>query len=239
MRRLFTRRPSPALVISLIALFVALGGTGYAALKLPKNSVGSRQIKTGAVGSSEVKDGSLRRRDFGKGQVPAGPRGAEGPVGPAGANGTDGSDGHDGTTGPRGPSDAYVGSNSGSQNDSNSASVTVPAGDYVAAASGQALYFRNDSTYPTSEGETTCALTSAGDSAHNAGTFATVPSHGFSISTQRGGLATVSQNSVFHLPSGGTITYTCSNAAAGTQDAAAAIQYANMRVTAIQVGALH
>ena len=43
-------RPSPALVISLIALFVALGGTSYAAITvLPKNSVGTRQIKNGAV----------------------------------------------------------------------------------------------------------------------------------------------------------------------------------------------
>jgi hypothetical protein len=49
----------------------------------------------------------------------------------------------------------------------------------------------------------------------------------------------VSQNSAFHLPSGGTITYTCENATAGTQDSSATMQYANMRVTAIQVGALH
>ncbi len=239
MRRLVTRRPSPALVIAVIALFVAMGGTGYAALKLPKNSVGSRQIKTGAVGTSEVKNGSLRLKDFGKGQIPAGARGATGPVGPAGPPGANGTNGTDGTTGPRGPSDAYVGNTTGTQNDSASASVNVPAGDYVAAASGQALYFKNDSTYPGTEGETTCALTSAQDSAHNAGTFATVPSHGFSISTERGGLATVSQNTVFHLPSGGTITYTCSNAPAGTQDALATMQYSNLRVTAIQVGALH
>jgi hypothetical protein len=66
-----------------------------------------------------------------------------------------------------------------------------------------------------------------------------VPSHGFSSGTQRGGSATVSQNSAFHLASGGTITYTCSNASAGTQDGAATMQYSNMRVTAIQVGALH
>jgi hypothetical protein len=236
MRKLWARRPSPALVISMMALFVAMGGTGYAALKLPKDSVGSKQIRTGAVGSSEVKDGALRRKDFGAGQIPAGPRGLAGPMGLAGTNGTNG---QDGATGPRGPSDAYLGSNSGSQNDSNTASVTVPAGDYVAAASGQVLYFRNDSIYPTTEGEVTCALTSAADTAHNTGTFATVPSHGFSISTQRGGLATVSQNSAFHLASVGTITYTCSNAPAGTQDGAATMQYTNMRVTAIQVGALH
>jgi hypothetical protein len=42
--------PSPALVVSLIALFVALGGTSYAAINsLPANSVGTRQLKNGAV----------------------------------------------------------------------------------------------------------------------------------------------------------------------------------------------
>jgi hypothetical protein len=232
MRRLRLRRPSPALVISVIALFVALGGTGYAASKLARNSVGSAQIRTGAVGSSEVKDHSLKLKDFGRGQIPAGARGA---VGPAGANGTNGTNGHDGA---RGPSDAYVSGPVTSANGSNSASVSVPAGDYVVAASGEALYFK-DSGYPGAEGETNCSLTSAGDSGHNVGTFATVPSHGYSAPGQQGGLATVSQNTAFHLTAPGTITYTCANALYGTTDGTATMQYANMRVTAIQVGTLH
>jgi hypothetical protein len=49
MKRLGSRRPSAALVVSIVALVVALGGTGYAALQAPRNSVGSRQIKAGAV----------------------------------------------------------------------------------------------------------------------------------------------------------------------------------------------
>jgi hypothetical protein len=230
MRRLRLRRPSPALVISVVALFVALGGTGYAALRLPKNSVGAAQIKTGAVGTSEVKDHSLRLKDFRSGQIPAGARGA---VGPAGANG------HDGTPGARGPSDAYVSGNVTPANDSNSASVSVPAGDYVVAASGEAFYFRTDSNYPATDAETNCSLTSAGDSGHNVGTFATVPAHGYLNGTERGGLATVSQNSAFHLTSAGTISYSCANASSGTKDASATLLYANMRVTAIQVGTLH
>jgi hypothetical protein len=40
-----SRKPSPALVISLIALFVALGGTSYAATNLARNSVGTKQLK--------------------------------------------------------------------------------------------------------------------------------------------------------------------------------------------------
>jgi hypothetical protein len=53
------RRPSPALVISLIALFVALGGTGYAALSLPKNSVGTKQLKKNAVTGSKIKKNAV------------------------------------------------------------------------------------------------------------------------------------------------------------------------------------
>jgi hypothetical protein len=36
-------------VVAYIALFVALGGTSYAAIKLPANSVGTRQIKNHAI----------------------------------------------------------------------------------------------------------------------------------------------------------------------------------------------
>jgi hypothetical protein len=39
------RRPTPATVIACIALAVALSGTSYAALVLPANSVGSKQLK--------------------------------------------------------------------------------------------------------------------------------------------------------------------------------------------------
>lgn len=42
-------------VVGTLALFIALGGVGYAAAKLPKNSVGSAQIKKNAVTSSKIK----------------------------------------------------------------------------------------------------------------------------------------------------------------------------------------
>jgi hypothetical protein len=42
-------RPSPALVVATVALIVALGGTSYAAFTLPKNSVGTKQLKNNAV----------------------------------------------------------------------------------------------------------------------------------------------------------------------------------------------
>jgi hypothetical protein len=78
------RRPSAATVIACLALAVALGGTSYAAVSLPKNSVGTRQLKKNAVTSVKVKNHSLRSVDFARGQVPAGPQGPAGPAGPAG-----------------------------------------------------------------------------------------------------------------------------------------------------------
>ena len=50
------RRPSPALIISMFALFVALGGTTYAATSLPKDSVGAKQLKKNAVTSPKIKN---------------------------------------------------------------------------------------------------------------------------------------------------------------------------------------
>src|SRR4051812_31216538 len=95
----FRSRPSFASVVSVMALFVALGGTSYAAAKLPKNSVGSSQIKTNGVGSSDVKNGSLRSVDFRAGELPAGAQGQQGPKGDPGTPGQNGKDGKDGLLG--------------------------------------------------------------------------------------------------------------------------------------------
>ena len=52
--------PSPAMVVSLIALFVALGGTSYAAItSLPAGSVGTAQLKNSAVTSAKIKNGAI------------------------------------------------------------------------------------------------------------------------------------------------------------------------------------
>src|SRR6476619_2596306 len=90
---------SYANVVATLALFVALGGGAYAAVKLPKNSVGSRQIKNNAVSSRKVANGSLLRRDFKLGQVPAGPRGLTGLRGSTGLRGPTGLTGKTGAAG--------------------------------------------------------------------------------------------------------------------------------------------
>jgi hypothetical protein len=52
-------RQSPALVISVLALAVALGGTSYAAFEVPKNSVGTAQLKNHAVTGAKLKNNSI------------------------------------------------------------------------------------------------------------------------------------------------------------------------------------
>jgi hypothetical protein len=59
-----TARPSPALVISIIALTISLGGTGYAAFALPAGSVGTKQLKNGSVTAAKVKHKSLTGADI-------------------------------------------------------------------------------------------------------------------------------------------------------------------------------
>lgn len=84
MLRRIRSRLSYANVVATMALFIALGGVSYAAVKLPANSVGTTQLKSNAVTGAKVKDRSLTAADF-KGSV-------QGPAGPAGAQGAPGKD---------------------------------------------------------------------------------------------------------------------------------------------------
>ena len=61
-------------VMATVAVFVALGGSSYAALSLPKKSVGTKQLKRNAVTSSKVKNGAITGADVNEssfGQVPS------------------------------------------------------------------------------------------------------------------------------------------------------------------------
>lgn len=51
-------------VTATLALVVAIGGASYAAVNLPKDSVGTKQIKKNAVKSKKVKDDSLTGKDI-------------------------------------------------------------------------------------------------------------------------------------------------------------------------------
>lgn len=109
------RWPSPSMVVALVALGVALAGTGYAVTVLPRNSVGPAQIRAGAVDSSKVRQHSLFAVDFKPGQLPpgaqgetglpglTGPTGVAGSTGLQGAGGVPGAGGAAGATGGVGP----------------------------------------------------------------------------------------------------------------------------------------
>ena len=61
MRKLNKRalRPTPALIVAFVALFAAMGGFGYAAVKLKPSSVKTKNIKPGAVTSDKIADGAV------------------------------------------------------------------------------------------------------------------------------------------------------------------------------------
>jgi hypothetical protein len=59
MKRIVKRLPSPALVVACVALAVALGGTSYAAIKLPRNSVGTKQLQKNAVVATKLRARSV------------------------------------------------------------------------------------------------------------------------------------------------------------------------------------
>lgn len=53
--------------IGLLALFVAIGGTSYAALRIPAQSVGQRQLKPRSVGSTQLRDKAVTSRKLSTG----------------------------------------------------------------------------------------------------------------------------------------------------------------------------
>lgn len=84
--------------LGLLALFVALSGTAYAAT-LPRNSVSTKQVI----------NRSLLAKDFKRGQLPRGARGATGSQGEVGPQGEMGPQGETGPQGPTGPAAGVAG----------------------------------------------------------------------------------------------------------------------------------
>jgi hypothetical protein len=105
MLRVLARRPSPALVVAIIALVVASAGTATAAGVLIKRS---SQVARGAINSGDLaNDRAVNLADLTPAARlalqqeggPAGPQGEHGPQGPAGARGDRGPRGEDGPRG--------------------------------------------------------------------------------------------------------------------------------------------
>ncbi|HEX8156351.1 MAG TPA: hypothetical protein VF526_03095 [Solirubrobacteraceae bacterium] len=154
---------------STIALVVALGGTSYAAIKLPANSVTSKTVKDKSLLSKDFKPGQLRAGAKGA----DGAKGAPGPFGPAGAPGTAGAPGAAGPQGPQG-----AGSGDGQ-------SFALPSRDYslvisnpvvvgsAALGAGKWLVTAKSiasNNSPTLEGHVTCDLVVGATTADTLGT---------------------------------------------------------------------
>jgi hypothetical protein len=63
------RRPSPSMIVALTALVVALAGSAYAAVHLPKGSVGAKQLKKNAVTKAKLRKNAVTRAKIHKNAV--------------------------------------------------------------------------------------------------------------------------------------------------------------------------
>jgi len=209
--------------IGALALFVALGGTGYAAsggfsqggaLKACVNEEGRLKLV-----------GSGKRCHKGQKSVSWNQSGPKGATGAAGSNGANGAQGPQGIQGPQGPSQVFEASHEGPDTLAKSAkfelktlvTLAVPAGDYAASASATV------SGSTSLEEEVICHLDNAqtGDEASNVVTL--IPGGAFRA------FDTVALETSAKLPSGGTWRFRCS-----TENPEVKIEEIHMQ--ALQVG---
>jgi hypothetical protein len=220
--RSFRHHPA-TLVIASCALFVSLGGTGYAVAELPRHSVGPAQLKKGAVTSKTVANGSLKTRDFGAGQLPQGPTG---PAGPSGAPGGQGA---------TGPSNVYVRDTGGSSvaitgvfgSGVNTLvrSMALPAGSYYITA-----FVFADNNSSTLLAEPRCSLHTTGTTvaAGSGGVFVPIAPHTGTNSYR----ALFQLDSAITLSGAGTVTVECN------KNTAAQLVNVGASLTAIQTGSI-
>jgi len=163
MRSMF-RRPSPALVLALIALFVAMAGTAGAAGSPTK--IGAAQIKKGSISTKHL-NRRLRRKltklaKKAGAEGASGAQGPQGPAGPAGPQGEKGGPGEKGDQGPVGPSEAHEVYRDSllalDQSYIGLQKITLPAGKYVVAANADAILTQGSDD----AGTVSCRLTVAG-----------------------------------------------------------------------------
>jgi hypothetical protein len=95
----FRPRLTYANLTATLALFIALGGGAYAAIRLPANSVGAAQIKNKAITPKKLAPNTMTLL---KNASAPGPRGDPGPQGAAGAQGAKGDRGDPGLKGDKG-----------------------------------------------------------------------------------------------------------------------------------------
>ena len=227
--------------LALLALFVALGGTGYA---LTSSGTSSTVIhacvndKTGAlriVGTSTV----CHRRRGGHPGEHAIDWNATGPSGPVG---------------PVGPSDAYSVRGQSRTSGENSVTLTLPAGSYVVTGGCQAdIEQFGGSPTPLTIGLAQAVLSVGPPLAPSGGSTivdfqqSSVPNQGATgglmLDYVQYGATTLTNSGTVTLPSGGTLYETCRNGGPGAPAVGGSnvsnIAYSDMYLAAIRVGSLH
>jgi Collagen triple helix repeat (20 copies) len=101
-------RVTYANVMATAAVFLALGGTSYAAVTITgkdvkDSSLTGRDVRNSSLTTNDIKDGSLLVADFKAGQLTGGAAGSQGTRGETGATGPQGPKGDTGATGSQGP----------------------------------------------------------------------------------------------------------------------------------------
>ena len=209
--------------LAVAALFIALGGSSYAAAGLGRGSVTSQAIARDAVTSSKVKDGSLLARDVKLGKLPAASRlagqdGAAGEAGPVGPKGEPGAQGDRGDKGAPGLAEARSIVHDGNpvgigSTPTTIASLDVEAGTYLVEA--KAVVF----TPGKNDAMVVCTL-KAGSAKDGALTTVVPPAS-----------ETLATHLLTTLPAAGQIVLSCEKNAFNV-----AIGATDIRLTAVRLG---
>jgi hypothetical protein len=63
------RRPSAAMGVAVVALFLAIGGVGYAATSIPNNSISNAMLKNNSVGNVKLRSNAVSYKKIAPGSV--------------------------------------------------------------------------------------------------------------------------------------------------------------------------
>jgi hypothetical protein len=185
-QRIRTKLTYSNVVSTLCLVLLVGGGTAFAAKSiLPKNSVGAKQIKKGAI--TPAKLNKTTRTSLVGARGATGPTGAPGPQGPKGEPGL---------------SNAFYATNNDQTLKEKKISLTVPPGNYLVTAS---MFASNEEA---KEGRVGCDLISPQDRAHEGSAVANMPK---APTETIFGYQQPEAQSVFALPRGGTVTFECGN----------------------------
>jgi hypothetical protein len=203
------QRLTYANVIATLALFLVLGGGAYAATQLPRNSVGTGQLKPEAVTA-----GKIAKKTRNQLQGARGPAGAQGPQGKAGAKGATGAKGAQGVRGDKGEKgepgngpalEVFAASKPLSTVSGSIAAENVPAGFYAVSA--------NAVIESATASVIACTLNGTGTAT------------GYVEASKP---VTLSLSEVRNVGSGGTAVLSCSGTTGGT------VTYANVIATQVK-----